>query len=61
MMSNTTISIKFIDTLEEKQHIMLLYEDPEYAKIIEFKFIKRGLERGEDCIFATSDDPVLQY
>ncbi len=57
MMSITTsIPIKFIDSLEEKQHIMLLYEDPQYARLIEFIFIKRGLERGEDCIYATSDD-----
>ena len=56
MSSTTSIPIKFIDSLEEKQHIMLLYEDPQYARIIEFVFIKRGLERGEECIYATPDD-----
>ena len=57
MMFNTSsIPLRFIDALEEKQHIMLLYEDPEYAKLVELIFIKRGLERGECCVYATSED-----
>ena len=57
MMANpSSTPLRFLDSLEEKQHIMLLYEDPEYARLIEFRFIKRGLEFGEDCVYATSAD-----
>jgi hypothetical protein len=52
----TSIPIKYIDSLAEKQHIALFYEDAEYARLIEFWFIKSGLERGEDCVYATDED-----
>lgn len=35
---------------------MLFYEDMEYARLIEFLFIKRGLEKGENCVYATHED-----
>lgn len=50
------VPFRYIDLLEEKQHIVLLYEDPEYARLIEFRFIKNGLLRGEQCIYATDED-----
>lgn len=56
MYSKGSIPIEFIDSLEEKQHLMLFYEDPEYARLLEFWFLKRGLERGETCIYATDED-----
>jgi MEDS: MEthanogen/methylotroph, DcmR Sensory domain len=51
-----SIPIQFINSLEEKQHLMLFYEDREYARLIEFLFIKRGLEKGENCVYATHED-----
>lgn len=39
--------IKFIDEIEENKHIILFYEEPEYAKILQFRFINNGLEKGE--------------
>lgn len=48
--------IKFIDLLDSKKHIALLYEDSEYARMIEFRFLKNGLERGEQCLYATEGD-----
>lgn len=35
---------------------MLLYEDSEYARMIEFRFLKNGLTKGEQCIYATESD-----
>ena len=33
------------------KHILLLYEEPERAREIEFQFLKHGLEQAEHCIF----------
>lgn|SRR5574337_72362 len=48
--------IRYIDSLKNKQHVALFYEDQEYARIIEFRFIKNGLDLGEQCIYATGED-----
>ena len=37
-------------------HIGLFYEDSEYARLIEFRFLKNGLEKGEQCVYATEGD-----
>ncbi len=50
------IPIKFVDSLDSKKHIALFYEEPEYARMIEFRFIKNGLENGEQCVYATEED-----
>jgi len=50
------IPFRYIDALEEKQHIALFYDDPEYARLIEFRFIKNGLLKGEQCVYATEED-----
>ena len=51
-----SIPFKYIDSLESKQHIALFYEESEYARLIEFRFIKYGLEIGECCVYATEED-----
>jgi hypothetical protein len=58
MMTYDTMPVPFryIDSLEEKQHIALFYDDPEYARLIEFSFIKNGLLKGERCVYATEED-----
>ncbi|CUR52106.1 protein of unknown function [Nitrosotalea devaniterrae] len=48
--------IRYVDSLEKKQHILLFYEDQEYARIIEFRFIKNGLDSQENCIYVTDED-----
>ena len=48
--------IRYVDSLDGKQHILLLYEDQEYARIIEFRFIKNGLDSQENCIYITDED-----
>ena len=55
-MQRTAVPIEFIDSLDEKKHIMLYYDDPEYARLVEFRFLKNGLARGESCIYATDED-----
>jgi hypothetical protein len=50
------VPFRYIDTIEKKQHIALLYDDPEYARLIEFRFIKNGLAIGEQCVYATEED-----
>ena len=70
--TNDTMSIcetlsapfRYVDSIEQKQHILLLYEDPAYARLIEFRFIKNGLADGENCIYVTHEDSgyiVLQF
>jgi len=51
-----SVPFRYIDSLEQKQHILLLYEDPAYARLIEFRFIKNGLADGENCIYVTHED-----
>lgn len=52
----TPVPFKYVDSLEPKQHIALFYEESEYARLIEFRFIKHGLENGEYCVYATEED-----
>jgi len=47
---------RYVDSLEQKQHIALFYDDPEYARLIEFRFIKNGLLNGEQCVYGTEED-----
>lgn len=42
----------FTDNLKS-WHIALLYEEPELARVIEFQFIKNGLEKGQSCCYIT--------
>src|SRR5574340_172375 len=50
------IPTDFVDQIQGKCHIALFYEDPGYAKIIAFRFLKNGLLKGEDCLYVTSED-----
>jgi len=51
-----SVPFRYVDSLEQKQHILLLYEDPAYARLIEFRFIKNGLADGETCVYVTHED-----
>jgi|SRR5579885_171247 hypothetical protein len=48
--------IRFIDSLDGKKHIGLIYDDPDFAKLLKFRFIKNGLQNGENCIYVTDED-----
>jgi hypothetical protein len=41
----------FIDQLKAGDRILLLYEEPEYARMLNFHYIRRGLDTGEKCIY----------
>ncbi len=55
-MQRIQIPIEYIETLRGKKHLMLYYDEAEDAKLIEFLFLKRGLDHGESCIYATWED-----
>ncbi len=48
---------KFLDQMEGNSHIVLLYDDQKYADLIIARYLLNGLNKGESCIFFTSDDP----
>lgn len=45
--------------IETNKHVLLLHNNLEQAKTVEFQFIRNGLERNENCIYATQEDPNL--
>jgi MEDS: MEthanogen/methylotroph, DcmR Sensory domain len=49
--------IKFIDKMEGNNHIVLLYDNEKYADLVIARYLLNGLQRGESCIFFTSDKP----
>ena len=49
--------IKFVDRMEGNNHIVLLYDDQKYADTVIARYLANGLQKGESCIFFTSDDP----
>lgn len=51
--------ISYIDKIETKKHLMLVYDNIKKGREIECHFLKRGLEIGERCIYLTHDDPKL--
>ncbi len=48
--------MQFIDTLDGKKHIGLIYDDADYAKLLKFRFIKNGLQNGENCVYVSDED-----
>ncbi len=54
-----SIPLKYVDSLSDKKHLVLLYDDEDYAHQIEFEFLKKGLMTGDSCIYATEMDPGL--
>jgi len=49
--------IKSIDRKEGNNHIVRLYDDQKYADMVIVRYLSNGLQKGESCIFFTSDDP----
>lgn len=49
--------VKLLDRLEGNNHIVLLYDKQEYADLIIARYFQNGLEKGESCVFFTSDEP----
>ena len=50
--------IKLLDKMEGKNHIVLLYyNEKKYADLVIARYLLNGLQKGESCIFFTSDKP----
>jgi hypothetical protein len=48
--------LKFVDTLSDQKHIVLFYEELEAARIVEYRYLKDGLLKGQNVIHITPDD-----
>jgi hypothetical protein len=51
--------IKFIDRMEGNNHIVLLYDNQKYADLVIARYLLNGLQKGESCIFFTTDKPEI--
>ena len=51
--------LKFIDTLDSSKHIVLYYENEDFGKKIQYRFIRNGLKKGDNCIYTTHEDNDL--
>jgi len=51
--------INFVRKVKHGKHIVLFYEEPEYARIILFEFIKSGLSQTERCIYVSEEDKEI--
>jgi MEDS: MEthanogen/methylotroph, DcmR Sensory domain len=49
--------IRFLDKMEGNNHIVLLYENEKYADLVIARYLLNGLQKGESCIFFTSNEP----
>lgn len=51
--------LKFLDRMERNNHIVLLYDNEEYADLVISRYLLNGLQKGESCIFFTADKPEI--
>jgi hypothetical protein len=49
----------FVRKVNHGKHIVLFYEEPEYARMILFEFIKSGLSQREQCIYVSEEDKEI--
>jgi hypothetical protein len=49
----------FVRKVKHGKHIVLFYEEPEYARMILFEFIKSGLSQRERCIYVSEEDKEI--
>lgn len=53
--------LDFIATLDSMPvHIVLFYEDEEYARKIEYSFMRNGLARSQHCIYTTHEEDGIE-
>ncbi len=50
--------LKFIDILDTNKQIVLYYENEEFSRKIQYRFIRNGLKKGDTCIYTTHDDNI---
>jgi hypothetical protein len=57
--SNDSINrnpLKFLDSIDDYKHIVLFYEEPESGRMIQFRFMKNGLLKGQHCVYTVRED-----
>ena len=57
MIADNYPPLEFMDRVEDKKHIMLLYDDNDYKVAVQNRFIVNGLQKGEHCVCFTTGDP----
>jgi hypothetical protein len=50
-------NLDFIDNLRKNQHIVLFSDDEEKSFVLQTRFLKNGLEKGEICAYLSYRDP----
>jgi hypothetical protein len=48
--------LNFVHQVQEGKHLVLFYEELEYAKMISFQFIKSGLVHKKGCSYLSEED-----
>jgi len=51
-------TLGFVDDIEDRKHIMLLYDDEKYRVQVQNRFILNGLARGQHCVCFTPGEPA---
>jgi len=46
-------ALEFVDTIDIGRHAALFYENPDFARNIEYRYILNGLQKGESCVYTT--------
>jgi hypothetical protein len=47
---------RFVDSLQLGRHVLLCYEESEWARQLEFRIIENGLLEGEHCVYVSIED-----
>jgi hypothetical protein len=49
--------LDFLDNFDTAiyKHIVMFYEEPEYARLVQIRFLNDGLKNGECCVYAAPD------
>lgn len=53
------VALQLVEGIPDLGHSVLLYEDREYADLVAAEYLSRGLQKGESCVYLTSEDPEL--
>jgi DcmR-like sensory protein len=49
--------LKSLEMMEGNNHIVLLYDNQKHADMVIGRYLLNGLEKGESCIYFTTDNP----
>ena len=49
---------RFFDSFDRNKHLVMLYDDAKLARRVEFRYVMKGLEKGEQCLYVIPEDDV---